>query len=190
MDLRPEILFQKGVPNFGGGLPGEIRPEHGLEQLPVIRHAQVQQFLHDHALAKLLVLAKQVRVEGHTPAGRATSPFAFHWPDVNDLWPHAHLVHPCLDLSLERFTRQRARQRLEFPGRGGSHGLALRSSFISLSATSAMASTPASISALKMLLRTSRSCASLVCQCGNCSNACSTARAACSGPFTPSILST
>src|ERR1017187_4486609 len=128
-------------------LPLQVRRQHCFEQLPVVRDAEVEQFFGDHALAEVGVLAQQSAVETHAASGGATSPFALHGADLDDFRMHTDAFGPGFHFGLEHVTRHRFLQRLPLLGRGGSHGLARRNSFISFVATSTTASIPASISA-------------------------------------------
>jgi hypothetical protein len=107
--------------------------EQALEELAVVWDAKVKQFFHNHALAKFGVLAQEVGVKTH-PSGRgATAPFPLHGAHLHHFRLYPDAFGPDFHLGLEHIPRNRLLQRLPLSGRGGSHGLARRSSFISFS---------------------------------------------------------
>src|ERR1035441_6626759 len=114
----------------------------------MVRDAEVEQFLNDCTFAEFGVLAQEFGVETHAASRRATAPFRLHRADLDHFRMDADAFGPGFHLGLEHITRNRFLQRLPLSGRGGSHGLARRNSFISFVATSTTASMPASISAL------------------------------------------
>ena len=54
-----------------------------FEQLAVIRHAKVEEFVHNHNLAEVSIFSEEVRTEVDPPGGRARGPFRCHPLNLN-----------------------------------------------------------------------------------------------------------
>ena len=82
---------------------GHVRCHKRLEELPMVRHAQVEQLMGDNKVLELDILIAQVGCQGDRASGRAGTPLASHVPDSHARRGDVEALRPLLDALPERF---------------------------------------------------------------------------------------